>query len=343
MDDKPSDDTAKKITEQFAPFVQYHRVDYGDPLESREYGFNNTESDYVCFLDADDVMDKNYLQSAVSEIITQKADLVYSDIYYFKDLGIGRTYLSKTDFHPEIPRKRISQTNFLHVGCVAKREIIANAYAFNHGTDAKDINYHEDWMFWRKVLSTGCKYVKQKCCYFARKHNNNRSRELQDKTNYYGLRGIDLSSLTYVGLIEKELQDLYCFTDWWNGAQNNRNGRLHVELFGCINYDLIQGSSPVSWHSPWAWHAYSDKRHVVNQIAKSAITDYVFFYHENNRPNFGKLQSMLKHLDHNVAMVHDKKFEPFECTLVVADVLRDYYYHDLERLPFGDNEKIVYL
>lgn len=334
VDDKPQTETAKNITQKYASFVKYHRVDFGDPLKSREYGFQQTQSKYVCFLDADDIMDCNYLQGAIAPIVTDKANLVFSDINYFRDGRIGRIDITRTNYNPNIPKKRISQTNFLHIGCITERSIIESADAFNHGH--LNAQYHEDWMYWRKILETKCKFVKQNCPYFARRHNNNRSTELQKKNKYYDLRGIDLSSITYVGLIEDELSDLYCFSDWCNGIQNNVVHRFYAQLFG--NTNLIQPKPNTSWYS------IQNKKSIVNQIAKSAITDYVFFYHENKRPEYGKLQSMLRYLDHDVAMIHDSNFELFECTLVVTDILRDYYYHDLEQLPFDDeNEKVIYL
>ena len=54
------------------------------------------------------------------------------------------------------------------------------------------------------------------------------------------------------------------------------------------------------------------------------------------------LGQLIFKLDHNVAMVHNSTYKLFSCTLVITEILKDYYYHDLLDLPFNDNEKIVF-
>lgn len=341
IDDKPENDEAKDITKRYEPLCQYHRVQFGHPLKSREHGFSQTTSKYVCFLDADDVMDRNYLQGATHALVDNpETKVVYSDIYYFKDGSVGRTYLNKTNYSESIPRKRISQTNFLHVGCITDRIAIEASDAFNHGASYTDsynhgtpyTDYHEDWMFWRKVLSTGCKYTKQNVPYFARKHDRNRSRKLEEERGYYHLRGIDLATITYAGIGEPKEDDLFCEIDWVNAIQSNYRWRFKAMLFN---------DRPTARPREVSHFPERDRRTIVNKVARSATSDYVFFYREDNPPTMGTLQSMFRLLGPDVAIIHKKGYELFECTLVVNDVLCDYYYYDLEQLPFGDNERII--
>lgn len=329
IDDRPKNNAAQEIVKRFKPLVQYHRVDFGHPLKSREYGFKQSKSQYVCFLDADDYLDKSYIQGATQSIIQQNVDLVYSDLYYFKDGGIGRTLLNHTNFHPAIPRKRIAQTNFLHVGCVVNRDVIIAADAFNQNGYFN--GYHEDWAFWRKVLKTGCSFTKQPNYYYARKHGNNRSVKL-DNLTYYEFRGLQYSTITFVGRTIKEISsNPWYIVAFANSVSHAYHWRKYAMLFGKYLHH----------ESQTAYYPNKSKLDIIN-TAKSAITDYVFFYDEENVPDWGVVESMLSKLNHDVALVQHSNFEPFDCTLIVTEVFKDYYYSSPD-LPtqFDKNEKIV--
>lgn len=333
VDDKPKNNKAKEIASQFSSHIQYHQVDFGHPLQSREYGFKKSTSKYVCFLDADDYLDKSYIQGATQAIIQENVDLVYSDLQYFKDGGIGRTLLNRTSFHPSIPRKRISQTNFLHVGCVVNRETILASNAFDH--HGYFDNYHEDWAFWRHILRTGCSYSKQPNLYYARKHDSNRSAKLQNVESYFNLRGVHLSTITFVGRTTKVNKCPWYIIVLANDLSYSYNWRSFGMLFGrYIPYD------PQKYQA--GYYTHKSKLQILNEVSRSSTTDYIFFYDEDNLPETWVVERMLKALDHDVAMVHDANYEPYDCTLVVTDIFKDYYYGSTE-LPnqFDTNEKII--
>lgn len=266
VDDEPSTH-AKSITKSFSQYgVRYAPINAQHPLLARQYGCSLTAANYICFLDADDELERDYLFNAGLIITGKSADIVYSDIQYF-GLRNNKSNLPKT-----IPAKRISQTNFLHVGCVVNRELIYTADAFNC---PKTKDYHEDWAFWRKLLRITNNYYKQEATYKARVHDTNRS-TLLNMASYYQLRGIKHATKEF---ITKEQI---------NTIQTN----AEYLLFGPPEYDY-------------------DK--------------------------------LLMHLSHDIAIVHDGKYQDFECTIAVADVLKSYRYEKpiFDSFKYTINEKIL--
>lgn len=339
IDDEPENEIAERIVNKYKPYVKYHKVNFKDPLKSREYGFKISSSKYVCFLDADDYLDKSYLQGATQTLIENpKTEIVYSDIQYFKDAGIGRINLTRTNFSKSIPHKRISQTNFLHVGCVVSKKVIIASNAFNHNATWE--KYHEDWMFWRKIIeTTNCEYTKQPNFYYARKHGKNRSNTLEKEANYPTLRGVDLSTITFVGRTDTEIiDDPWFVTEFFNGICNCKKFRNRAILFGdYITEEEFKITAEISKFKQ------TNKLDILNKVARTATSDYVFFYNENEPPIVGTVQTLLGSLDHDVAVVQRKNREILDSTLIVTSILRDYFYYDLENLPFDPiNEKFIY-
>lgn len=328
IDDNPLDNTAREIADRCN--IQYYRVEYNNPFETREAGYRFANSEYICYLDADDKLSKDYMYGVKKIITDHHSDVVYSDLHYFKS---NSTYYRERGCPHDMSRKRISQMNLLHVGCAVRKSLIDTSRIFD-----KHVGEHEreDWSFWREILKTKCSYVKQQYPYLARLHDKNRSDRLQIREKYHIERGTDMSSITYVGKLNKYVDNLYCYEDWQNIA-NSEIREMNVMLFGNID------NNPVNRRYNLTQNKFTDTISMINRVAQTASTDYIFFYNENNRPELGKLNNMFMKLREDVAMVYDTNFDTFECALVVGDIFRDYYYRDVNHMPFNDNEKVIYI
>ena len=168
----------EKILQRYQyPNIRRIETTFGDPLKARKAGFDACDSEYVCFLDADDKLGEGYIKEAVR--LLSSADIIYSDIQFFGNRS------NRTNFLDNINPSQIALVNFMHVGCVAKRKVLEVSQAFDHPPLT---NYHEDWLVWRKALSAGFSIKKQKGFYYARQHRYNKSKPLK-KLSYYQVRG----------------------------------------------------------------------------------------------------------------------------------------------------------
>jgi glycosyltransferase involved in cell wall biosynthesis len=229
---------------------QHIRTNFGKPLQAREYGFNATQSDWVCFLDADDRLPPGYLANAALAI-TKDVDIVFSDLQHF---GNDNT---RTNFPTDVLPKRLWQVNFLHVGCLVSRIAIILSEAFE-GHPNKT-NYHEDWLFWRKIVGYGFKYTKQESLYEARVHDKNRSAKIRDE--YLAKRYYDDMTEVYHHFENHSVH----FLKWLNKTKSINHDYIGIRR--------IERGRPYDWTYDWTKLA----AHLDHNVAAVHDTNYKFF------------------------------------------------------------------
>ena len=145
VDDASTDATAS-ITTSLG--TKYLRVDVHDPHLARAAGFQRTNSPFVLFLDADNLLAEGYLRCALDRFaLDPQLGVVYMDLQYFGD---------STD-RISMPRKfnasKLSLSNYMDTGCVARREAIDQASPFRRSPCQRD--GLEDWYLWRRLFESG--------------------------------------------------------------------------------------------------------------------------------------------------------------------------------------------
>jgi len=293
----------EEILEKYQyPQIKHIETAHGDPLKARESGFDASTSQYVCFLDADDKISPDYIEKALQQL--KVADIIYSDIQYFGD----RT--DKTDFPANTNPGQIATSNFIHVGCVTKLDILKVSHAFDHPPLT---NYHEDWFFWRKVVKIGFKIKKQTGIYYARKHKNNRSTALSE-LDHYQTRGTAGDTITFCGFGDTD-------TPFTNG-QLWPAKQLHLNVYGDMPQWQAQPDTSVTCgltHCP----TITDRLDIINHTLRTATTDFIFFYNEELDYPLSICEMLLRQLDAKHAVIHSKKFKFLDCTIFVAPMVRN--------------------
>lgn len=327
IDDAPRTNAVETLVSSYNnQLLQYHRVSYLDPLKSREHGFKLADSDFVCFLDADDYLSENYLERA-SDLLDNN-DVIYSNIQYFGDRS------DRTDFNIRNPAKQIHISNFLHVGCLIRKNVLIASDAFNLSYTRTD--FHEDWMFWRKVLSLpNCKVAKQTGLYFAGIHPDNRSNNV--RKDYFDQKGGEFCDLTIAIINSKDNQRFKVESDEY--VQHLiANDLLHFIIFDnklhVYNY----------YHRLIFSHfKYTNTINMLNLLSRMVVTEYLYIYDENlvEEDDISILNDLSLIDDKNIA-VHDSKYPMFSNTLITSSVFKSYYYYDINKLPFNDREKVLY-
>lgn len=314
VNDAPSDPQLCRDIVKGYPNTRVFEVNFNSPLLARRYGYEQSRSEYIVFLDADDRLGSNYINDALS--IIGDNGIVYSDMQYFGTID------TKTDYASNIDKSMICLTNFIHVGSMVKRKLIDISNAFDH--PQMKSAYHEDWLFWRRIITnTNCDITKQTSCYEARKHADNRSDAIRSLP-YYESRGTSGDTITlccinpdkYVGRLSKHIDWPY---DQLHEILPDRNVKTQAASFS---------------------YAPNNYKHlIINHVARTAITDYVLFYNDDEH-YMDVCNHLLRHMDHKRGIVHDTRYEMLECTMVATMLLYGKHYGEVDEFK---KENIKYV
>jgi len=164
VDDSSTDDTPSIARSFRDARVRYLRTEHRHSQRARRAGFEATGSDVVCFLDADDLLARDYLELGMKEFSRNSVGLVYSDVEHFgAETGRSR-YPVRYD------RDQLARMNYMHTGCLVLREALEVSRGLQVETD--DALALQDWLLWRRVLDQGWLARKQKGLYLYRKHGS---------------------------------------------------------------------------------------------------------------------------------------------------------------------------
>lgn len=161
--------SSKDIVEQYCNDLNITYTMLSEPHGpggARNYGFQHTSGEYVCFLDSDDWIDLNYLETAVTTMSAYQADIGMC--------GLVRNY----DSNAYVPRYKCKY-NTVHTldGKTAFR-MLAGQYDYGVTISPSPVNkiyrrtllvkngisflenvYYEDVLFAFQTLLTGCRVV----------------------------------------------------------------------------------------------------------------------------------------------------------------------------------------
>lgn len=111
---------------------------------TRDIAISKAKCELLFILDADDVIDKTYLECSYWSLKTNpKHSWVYADMANFD----GREFLWKQIFSLDVEKKE----NIIPVCSLIKKKDLLDAGGYNIG----DENVHEDWHLWLRMLEKG--------------------------------------------------------------------------------------------------------------------------------------------------------------------------------------------
>lgn len=88
--DDGSTDNSVEIIKKFTnnnDKIKFFSQKNSGPGRARNFGIEKSNSDYICFMDADDYMEDNYLQLVDSKINAEKCDVLFLDLILEKENG----------------------------------------------------------------------------------------------------------------------------------------------------------------------------------------------------------------------------------------------------------------
>jgi len=149
VDDGSTDKKGLKILEKVSKMderiIVYHKKNEG-PGKARDFGVSKSDpkSEYILFIDADDMMDKTFLETAYFAMNTYKgASWCYGDTINFGD----QEFLWQKQFDSN----RMKYENLLTMHSLIKKEDFLSVGGFH--VEGKSL--YEDWNLWLKLLARG--------------------------------------------------------------------------------------------------------------------------------------------------------------------------------------------
>lgn len=298
---------------KFYPKWKIITTKFGSPNMGRNAVIEKTKCDWVCFADADDIMDENYIES-VKKTITNANDnvaIIYADL----------NYLNKRVFsvpkNPDYWQLRIS--NYVSA-CSAWR---VNALRDIGGYDLRTKCY-DDWSTALKLTAIGWKTTKNELGkILVRSHGNNHRHENKGTNKVFP----HLWNIRTYGILTLFAGRFECLSGWKHwilradipdnttiyAYDNSRNPEFSRELISIINQIQLSGRyvsvnyitdySEIIKYDKWDKHRHVNN--LYNKILPKINDDMLLFFEDDINPPLDGLKKLVEKTDlvHNYAGV----------------------------------------
>ena len=165
---------AKSVSNQSC-VPEYVHIHADNLADARNQGALQASKDFLCFLDADDFLDVNYIEN-MNAAISQSAD-------GFNTLFQPATKTFQSIEKPVlIPHKPLLSSNFLIIGTIVSKEMFLNVGGFDSSLSAL-----EDWDLWIRSVINGCSVTSVSSAIYEISHNEN-SRNTNSNNVYSKIR-----------------------------------------------------------------------------------------------------------------------------------------------------------
>ena len=141
------DDGSKEVSYSFLEKLgeQYNltvlKQTNSGPSVARNYGAQKSSGQYLLFLDADDKIEKTYIEKCISKFDENSAlQIVYSNARYFD-------YKNEDWILPELKFPEFLIDNCIFISAIIKRETFIEIGLFD-----TNINFTEDWELWMRII-----------------------------------------------------------------------------------------------------------------------------------------------------------------------------------------------
>lgn len=321
VDDSSTDHT-QEITQQFSEqSVQYLRVENNCAHLSRYDGLLATKSDFVLFLDADNTIPPDYIESGLQLFTSSVVGVVYANLHKFGDR-------EETTIFPEYTIGKLFRENFVDAGSLIRREALLNCDAWKDRFNERLLS--EDYWMFQRIALDGWDFKKQKSHLNYRVHDrqkSQRSRALRIEKGYFYASGLNRQEITLCIHLTGHFsawKQMETFLERQTWPKN----QLQLILFDTSQSDRIQKQIR-SWIKttdyPHIRHIFFDagdsktenqpqngaavrtgdrtKCRVLNQLRKIVITPYCCILEDSVLPPDDVLERLLKQFSKEVGCV----------------------------------------
>lgn len=147
IDDGSIDETKQVATSFQDARIRYYKTENFGVAHARNYGIKLANGNYIGFLDSDDLMESDHLQTALAFIKDKSnPEVIHLNFLWGTQ---DRSVIHENKLPDNLPHD-IFKNCSLHVNCVFMRKEIANANLFN---ESRNLMFAEDWDFFIKLAS----------------------------------------------------------------------------------------------------------------------------------------------------------------------------------------------
>jgi glycosyltransferase involved in cell wall biosynthesis len=155
VDDGSTDDTAA-VAESFGPGVKVFRCQNGGQAAARTFGTQLATSDWISYLDHDDLWDPRKLERQMEELVRHSADFCLT----------GRINFSETDGHktfgrvfPGCPIDAVRERFFAGEIPYGSAVMVRRSAVLALGGFRTDLRICDDWDMWLRLYHAGAKFA----------------------------------------------------------------------------------------------------------------------------------------------------------------------------------------
>ena len=193
-----STDSSAEILKQYGKLddriIIYNNEKKQTASYSRNFGIDKATGKYIMFVDGDDYIASNYIESMVKHISSTDAEVVISDYYslnFWKDESPAKYYCywqyDKIPCNEEITKIDIKDPiNFLNFAVPCWNKIFSAEFLKTKDVKFPPIHIYEDVVFWGKLwLNTEKLYYTPNAFYFYRRKRSGSLTSKRDEDVYY--------------------------------------------------------------------------------------------------------------------------------------------------------------
>lgn len=149
---------------------------------NRNYGIEKAKGKYICCLDADDMLESSYIETAVFFAESYNYDVVSPSVQIFGDKDLSY------DVAKTINLESLLRGNEVTTSSLFKKNLwkLVGGYK-DYGTGSPETHIHEDWDFWIRIASNGARFIGLQGCKLFRY----RSHGFESLSNSKGVRKIE--------------------------------------------------------------------------------------------------------------------------------------------------------
>lgn len=188
--DSSTDDSAEAANSYASESVSVVSVEFGNVHQVRRFGLQHTKSNTLCFLDADDKLAPDYLETGLQQFTSEDIGIVYSDLTQF---GASEGIIGFTD---AFSLSALHRENFMHAGSLVRRDVLELSNAFSHELAPNTASCTADWWLWRKAAEAGWKARKQTGTYYYRRHSASALATTARKVSYFQSAWLEQETIT---------------------------------------------------------------------------------------------------------------------------------------------------
>ncbi|WP_320667191.1 glycosyltransferase family 2 protein [Prochlorococcus sp. MIT 1307] len=180
INDGSTDRTREILRSEYCKGVTVHNIENSGIEKASNYGFNEANGTYLVRVDADDLLDKNYLK-VIKDNINVDADFIYSNYKVIDSKSNITGSMRLPEYCPEEIKKR---GDFLATGTLFKSKIIQEMIGYN--TKVKNCGL-ENYELIIRLINSGYKgFLIPKDLFYYRKHKKNLSHLEKVRIKSYG-------------------------------------------------------------------------------------------------------------------------------------------------------------